>query len=98
MTYGAAVVDGNVVYYEIRNDCGMYCGSAIENQSPFDECKAITMEDAENNARLWAAAPDMLAVLEEINNYLHQKTKSKLAKRLEALTASVIAKAQGINP
>ena len=55
--------DGVILYYEIRNDAGMCLGTVHENLAPFEGCQPVTMEDAKNNAELWASAPDMHAIL-----------------------------------
>lgn len=61
-------------YFEIRNDDGMIIGTASMNDSPFDGCKPVTLNDTENNARLWTAAPELLEALQWfIDNYEPEK-------------------------
>lgn len=84
-------------YYEIRNGCGMYIGSAIKNDSPFNGCTSVSIEDAENNARLWAAAPGLLEALEGLTKYFAFMVKDpQFHEYTEAINA--IAKAKGTNP
>lgn len=67
MKYNLALPDEPNSHFEIRNDAGMNIGMAFPNEHPFDGCAPVTLKDAENNARLWAAAPDLLEALEYVN-------------------------------
>ena len=55
--------NGEILFYKIMNNAGISLGNAYPNPHPFEGFEPVTMEDAKNNAELWASAPDMHAIL-----------------------------------
>lgn len=101
MKYNLALPDEPNSHFEIRNDAGMNIGIAFQNEHPFDGCAPVTMKDAEDNARLWAASDDLLQALEEAKAHLdyigwgdsyEREGTEKLAEFIE----SAIKKAKGL--
>src|SRR5688572_29421221 len=70
MKYTEEIVDGEALYYTIRNDAGMSIGTSFDNLEPFEGCPPVTLQDAEKNAKLWAASRDLLEALIAANEHL----------------------------